>query len=201
MTKKRKTKKPIMHLFRKIYYYFLTKKIIKKNVHYQREKYEDRNVLEAIIFPYVLDRFDPKTILDIGREDYQKFYNDFFKNRELWTIDSNPERKKYGSPEKHITDNVSNLKKYFQNNHFDFILMNGVLGWGLDSDKAINRTFNAIYEILKPEGIFILGWNDSPLDLDKIEGLNKLKKFNFKPLNTDHFRCVNGNHQYGFYIK
>lgn len=190
-----------MPLLRKIYYQLLTKKIIKKNVHYKREKYEDRNVLEAIIFPYVLSHFNPKTILDIGREDYQKFYNDFFKKRELWTIDHDPKREQFGSPEKHITDYVSNLKKYFQNNYFDFILINGVLGWGLDSDEAINKTFNAIYKVLKPGGIFILGWNDSPLDLDKIEGLNKLKKLKFKPLDASYFKCVNGNHQYGFYIK
>jgi len=190
-----------MYLFKKIYFNFLAKKIIKKNVHYKREKYEDRNVLESIIFPYVLTYFNPKTILDIGREDYQKFYNEFFKNRELWTMDSNPERKQFGSPHNHIIDYASNLKKHFKNDYFDFILMNGVLGWGLDSEKAIQKSFNAIYDILKPGGIFILGWNDSPLDLEKIEGLNKLKKLKFKPLGSDYFKCENGNHQYGFYIK
>ncbi len=190
-----------MNIFRKIYYNFLTKKIIKKNVHYERGKYEDRNVLEAIIFPYILAHKNPKTILDIGREDYQKFYNDFFKRRILWTMDNDPEREKYGAPGKHITDYASNLKKHFKNNYFDFILMNGVLGWGLNSDEAINKAFNAIYKVLKPDGIFVLGWNDSPMDLDKIEGLNKLKKYEFKPLGGSYFKCENGNHQYGFYVK
>ena len=190
-----------MNIFRKIYYNFLTKKIIKKNVHYERGKYEDRNVLEAIIFPYILAHKNPKTILDIGREDYQKFYNDFFKRRILWTMDNDPEREKYGAPGKHITDYASNLKKHFKNNYFDFILMNGVFGWGLNNGDKIERAFLAIYDILKPEGIFVFGWNDDIVPLEKITGLKKLKPYYFKPLKSKCFKCINGNHTYNFYIK
>ena len=193
-----------MTLPRIIYYQLLSKLITKKHANYDREKYEDRNVLERIIFPYILSHLKPKIILDIGREDYQKFYNEFFKNKELWTMDIDPKMEEFGAPN-HITDDVSNIEKHFENNYFDFILMNGVFGWGLNEKDDIEKTFNAIHNILKPGGLFILGWNDvedlTPVPLEKIETLKKLKPYIFPPLKTDQFKCETGEHTYNFYTK
>ncbi|RMD59083.1 hypothetical protein D6821_01915, partial [Candidatus Parcubacteria bacterium] len=116
--------------WRKIYYFFYSRYLIAKYA-YPRPKFEDRDVLERIIFPYILVNYNPKTILDIGREDYQQFYNLFFKGRQLWTLDKNPERKEFGAAN-HITDDAANLTKHFADNFFDFVLMNGVFGWGLN---------------------------------------------------------------------
>jgi len=190
-------------LWRKIYYFFYTKKLIKEHA-YKREKFEDRDVLERIIFPYILSHFNPKSILDIGREDYQHFYNNYFKNRELWTLDFDPEREEFGA-DNHITDDVANLKKHFKENKFDFILMNGVFGWGLNDKEKIEKTFLAIHKILKPGGIFILGWNDvpdlTPVALDEIKSLKKLKPFYFKPLKGEKFKATTGEHTYNFFQK
>jgi len=76
-----------------------------------------------------------------------------------------------------------------------------VFGWGLNKEEDVQKAFNEIYDILKPGGIFILGWNDDIVPLKKIEGLKKLKPYFFKPLDGDEFCCVNGNHTYNFYIK
>jgi len=181
-----------------------TKKLLKNNVEYERDKYEDRNVLESIIFPYLISQFNPKKILDIGREDYQQFYNEFFSGRELWTIDIDPKMKEFGS-KNHIVDSAVNIKNHFQSNYFDCILMNGVFGWGLNDQDDIQKTFNGIYDILKPGGIFIFGWNNiedlTPVPLKKIKALNKFKPLNFKPLKGKSFKCLNGEHTYNFYIK
>lgn len=188
---------------KKLKYFFNkqnAKKLTKEHAGYEREKFEDRNVLEEIIFPYILAYHNPKKILDIGREDYQAFYNFFFEGRELWTLDFDPIKKEFGS-NNHITDNVTNLKKHFQNNYFDFILMNGVFGWGLNKKADVEKTFLAIYDILAPNGIFILGYNDAIFPLSKIPGLKKLKPYDFKPLGGKKFKCINGEHKYNFYIK
>jgi len=193
-----------MNLPKIIYYKILSKLITRKNVDYKRKKFEDRNVLERIIFPYALAHFKLKTVLDIGREDYQKFYNEFFKNKELWTMDVNSKRKEFGA-NNHITDNVSNLEKHFKKNYFDFILMNGVFGWGLNKKEDIEKTFASIHKILKPGGLFILGWNDvedlTPVLLKNIEALKKFKPFIFPPLKTEQFKCETGEHTYNFYTK
>ncbi len=190
-----------MNIFKYLYFKYFCNKIIKQNIDYKRDKDDDRKILESIIFPYILAKYNPKIILDIGREDYQAFYNDFFTNRELHTIDINPAHQEFGNKDNHILDNAINLKKYYQNNYFDFILMNGVFGWGLDKEEDVQTSFNAIYNILKPNGIFILGYNDDVVPLEKIKGLNKLKKLYFKPFKNTHYTCSQGKHFYRFYIK
>lgn len=188
-------------LLRALYYKNQINKILKTHIDYERGKHEDRNVLEAIIIPHVLAKYNPKKILDIGREDYQEFYNEFFEGRELWTIDNDPERTDFGHPERHITDNVANIRTHFKEKYFDFILMNGVFGWGLNKKMEVRKAFDGIYKILKPGGLFILGWNDDPVPLSEIEGLKKLKAIEFEPLKEHCFECSNGDHKYNFYIK
>ncbi|MBD3253040.1 methyltransferase domain-containing protein [Candidatus Pacearchaeota archaeon] len=171
---------------------------------YEREEYEDRDVLERIIIPYLLSKINPKKILDVRREDYQKFYNLFFKGRELWTIDKNPKRKKYGS-ENHITDDVVNIKNYFSENSFDLIIMNGVFGWGLNKPEDVEKTILSFYKILRKGGIFVFGWNDipdlKPLELENIESLKKFKPYFFEPLKTISFKSLTEEHTYSFFIK
>lgn len=192
---------PLKHL----YYKHFCKKIFKKYSYYERETFEDRNVLEQIIFPFILAYLEPKKILDIGREDYQNFYNYFFEGRELWTLDYDPKRKEFGA-ENHITDDAANVADHFKQNYFDFILMNGVFGWGLNDPEKIEKALSGIYNILKPGGIFILGWNDikdlTPVPLPKIKSLKKFEKFPFNPLDdkTD-FKSINGEHTYSFFMK
>jgi SAM-dependent methyltransferase len=187
------------------YYKDFCKKITKEHANYERDRFEDRNVLEEIIFPYILAVYEPKTILDIGREDYQTFYNKFFSRRELWSLDFDPKRKKYGA-KRHITDDASNVGSHFEKDYFDFILMNGVFGWGLNDADKIEKTFASIYDILKPGGVFILGWNDTkdltPVPLTEIEALNKFAPLQFPELeNSVQFKCINGDHTYNFFVK
>ncbi|RLC37493.1 hypothetical protein DRH27_03835 [Candidatus Falkowbacteria bacterium] len=193
-----------MKIIKTCYYKFFCNKIVNKNL-FEREKYSDRNVLELIIIPYVLGNFNPKKILDIGREDYEKFYNEFFSGRELWTIDIDPKRKKYGSPGRHIIDDAANVKNHFKTNYFDFILINGVLGWGLNQDEKIEKAFEGIYDIIKEKGLLVLGWNDfddaKHRKPHEIKALKKFTPYFFKPLKGTEFECVNGHHKYNFYIK
>ncbi|NTU98441.1 methyltransferase domain-containing protein [Candidatus Falkowbacteria bacterium] len=184
-------------------YQEMADKIVKDNVDHEREEFEDRNVLERIIFPNVLAAYEPQSVLDIGREDYQQFYNEFFEGRELWTMDRRPTRVEFGA-EHHISADVVTLKKHFKNNYFDLIIMNGVFGWGLNDPKKIEKTFAAIHDILKPGGVFIFGYNDwpnKPMEIEAIENLKKLKPLYFEPLKGEKFKCVNGEHTYRFFIK
>ncbi len=194
----------MLKFLRYIYYTLYSRYLIKKYAAYDRPQFEDRDILERIIFPHILIEFEPKKILDIGREDYQHFYNRYFAGKELWTIDIDPEREEYGS-NKHIVDSAANLKKYFKDGYFDFILMNGVFGWGLNDPADIESAFGGIYDILKPGGIFVFGWNDLPdlvpIPLDRIEALKKFIPYRFKPLKGVKFKANNGEHTYNFYTK
>lgn len=194
-----------MKFLKRLYYKILSKIIVYKNV-IKRDKYNDRRVLEEIIFPRILADLDPQKILDIGREDYQIFYNEFFKGRELWTMDIDPERQEYGAEgEFHITDDAANVKNHFEDNYFDFVLINGVLGWGLDNQESIQKAFEGIFSVLKPGGLLIVGWNDfedtDTMRPNQIEALKKFKTYYFKPLKGTEFECDNGCHKYNFFVK
>ncbi len=192
-----------MKFFRYIFYTLYAHYLIHKHT-YERLKFEDRDVLERIILPCILINFNPKKILDIGREDYQHFYNKFFIGKELWTIDVDPEKAEFGAAN-HIIGSAADLKKHFRDDYFDFILFNGVFGWGLNKKDEIEDTFQGIFDILKPKGILVFGWNDIPdlvpVPLNEIVALRKFEPYYFKPLKGFKFKSNSGEHTYSFYLK
>jgi SAM-dependent methyltransferase len=189
---------------RDAYYRYLAWKIVRRHVPHRRHRYADRRVLEQIIIPFILSRFEPQTVLEVGREPYEAFYNEFFVSRELWTIDRDPAKARFGAP-KHIVDDAANLQNHFPDRYFDLVLMNGVFGWGLNQPEAIEKTFAAVYAILVPGGLFILGWNDIPdlvpVPLDRVQALRQFTPFLFTPLNGTSFKCSTYEHTYSFFTK
>jgi SAM-dependent methyltransferase len=199
---------PIIHHFtravRDVYYRRFTRRIVRSHVGDTRPRYEDRNVLELIIIPYVLSRLNPHTVLDIGREPYGAFYNEFYAGRELWTIDWDPAKARFGA-RNHIIDDVANLRSHFRDDYFDFVLMNGVFGWGLNQRASIEKAFAAIYAGLKPGALLVLGWNDTPdlvpVPLTQIAALQDFTPYHFPPLHATSFKCATCEHMYSFYTK
>lgn len=189
---------------RDAYYRRFARNVVARHVAAERSAYEDRNVLEQIIIPFILSRFEPETVLDIGREPYEAFYNEFFEGRELWTLDWDAQRARFGAPD-HITDSAANLTNHFAEDYFDFVLMNGVFGWGLNDRDAIETAFAAVHVILNPRGIFVLGWNDTPdlvpVPLDQVQSLKRFTPYHFEPLGGTSFLCDTCRHTYSFYVK
>jgi SAM-dependent methyltransferase len=173
-------------------------------VPYRRHKYADRRVLEQIIIPFLLSRLGPRTILEVGREPYQAFYNEFFAGRELWTVDRDADRTRFGA-QNHIVADAAHLRSHFPEAYFDLVLMNGVFGWGLNECEAIERAFAAVHAILVPGGVFVLGWNDTPdlvpVPLDQVRALKLFAPYFFRPLNGTSFKCSTYEHMYGFFTK
>lgn len=200
--------RPIIHgatrTARDLYYRRFAREIIRRHIGHARPRYDDRNVLERIIIPYVLSRLNPRTVLDIGREPYGAFYNEFYAGRELWTIDWDLAKARFGAPH-HVVDDVANLRNHFPSAHFDFILMNGVFGWGLNQKTAIERAFAAVHAVLRPGGLFVLGWNDTPdlvpVPLTQVAALQDFTPYSFPPLHATSFKCSTCEHTYSFFTK
>jgi len=189
---------------RDCYYRSLAREIVSRHVAAARPEYEDRNVLEQIIIPFVLSRFEPATVLDVGREPYEAFYNEFFEGRELWTLDRDPDRKPFGAAN-HIVDEAAGVADHFPPDYFDFVLFNGVFGWGLNEPDSIESAFAAVHTILSPRGIFVLGWNDTPdlvpVPLDHVQSLKKFTPYYCGPLGGTSFLCETFRHTYNFFVK
>ena len=189
---------------RAVYHRHRAGKIVRRHVPHWRHKHDDRRILEQVIIPYVLARLDPRTVLEVGRESYETFYNEFFAGREHWTIDRDAARRPFGA-KNHIVDDAANLRRHFPERHFDFVLMNGVFGWGLNRPADIERAFAAVHAILKPSGLFVLGWNDTPdlvpVPLAQIAALRLFTPCFFRPLHGTSFKCSTYEHTYNFYVR
>ncbi len=186
------------------YHRYLAWRIVRKHVVHRRPKYADRRVLEQVIIPFVLSKSQPRTVLEVGREPYEAFYNEFFAGCELWTIDWDAAKAAFRAPN-HIVDDAANLRSHFPEQYFDFVLMNGVFGWGLNEKGAIERAFRAVHEVIVPGGIFVLGWNDTPalvpVPLDQVQALKQFTPYFFPPLNGTRFKCSTYEHTYNFYVR
>ncbi len=161
-------------------------------------------MLELIIIPFVLSRLNPRRVLDIGREPYGAFYNEFYAGRELWTIDWDLAKARFGAPN-HVVDDVANLRFHFPSAYFDFVLMNGVFGWGLNQKASIEQAFAAIRAVLRPTGLFVLGWNNTPdlvpVPLAQVAALQDFTPYHFPPLRATSFKCATCEHTYSFFTK
>src|ERR1700748_2231981 len=94
-------------------------------------KTEDRRVLEDRILPAIARSPDVQSVLFIGCEWYTRGYRRILGKRNYWTMEIVPEKRKFGAKQ-HVVDSAENIALHFKPESFDFILCNGVIGWGLD---------------------------------------------------------------------
>jgi hypothetical protein len=165
----------------------------------------DRSILEEVILPYFEKNKYYQKILFIGCSAYTQWYGNFFENKDYWTIDYKRVKRKYGS-QKHITDSVTNIANHFRNNYFQLIIMNGVIGFGLDKPNEIEQALDACFDTLDRGGILVLGWNDHPtrmpIDIAAIQALKKFRQYTFDPLQACHVRTEGRyRHTFSFYCK
>ncbi|MET0985888.1 MAG: methyltransferase domain-containing protein [Steroidobacteraceae bacterium] len=165
---------------------------------------EDRRVLERIIFEHYLSQSNVQTILFVGVEWYTKHYEkSYFGGRTLWTIDVNPEVRKFGARQ-HLTCALEDVEPHFNPGYFDLIICSGVYGFGLDTPAQCERAFGACYTLLRPAGHFVLGWNDvpghRPVLLPAIESLSQFKPCQLPPLQAHRYLTNTPlRHTYQFY--
>jgi hypothetical protein len=170
-----------------------------------RLKTADRAVLESRILPYFAQDASFERILFVGCDWYTKGYARLFADKEYWTLEPNPNRRKFGAA-RHIVDVAQNVGRHFRPGALDAIVMNGVFGFGLNERQAVEATFAGLHVCLRGGGVFVFGWNDvrenRPFPPEEIESLKRFSPFVFPPLGSAHERVNAANrHIYSFYTK
>jgi hypothetical protein len=167
----------------------------------------DRFVLEDAIIPYIVKCNEFHKILFVGSDWYTKPYNRYFKNKEYWTIEINPNRKKFGS-KRHVVDSLLNLSQHFAPGNFDLIVYNGVFGHGIDSKEATEISFQQCFQCLRPGGMLVFGWNDvtrhKPFPvIEECQNLRQFEPVVFSPLATSQYLVAESSdrHVFNFYQK
>jgi len=136
----------------------------------------DRKYLENQILPALRDGAFRKIVF-VGTEIFTRDYGQHFigTTTEYWTTDSDPHAAIYGEPNRHITCDVRELDRHFPAGSLDVVLLNGVFGFGVNDRPDMERTIIAIHNVLKPDGILMIGWNPGRIeDPTALKGLRDL---------------------------
>jgi SAM-dependent methyltransferase len=135
-------------------------RVVKGRIDFWREDKPDREVLEVRIFPALRERDDIRRVLFVGVDWYTRRYPRAFADREFWTIEPIPGRAKHGAKGRHVVGSVTELDRHFEAGSFDAVILNGVLGYGLEDPGEQAMALRQCATALRPGGLFVVGWND-----------------------------------------
>jgi SAM-dependent methyltransferase len=118
-------------------------------------RYMTQDILAALVKQQV------QRVLFVGCRAYTARYGGRLARAgvDYWTTDIDPEAAIWGARGRHIVSDITKIDDVCDPESFDAILLNGVIGDGVDDEDAMNRAVEAIARILKPGGILLIGWN------------------------------------------
>jgi SAM-dependent methyltransferase len=121
----------------------------------------DRVLLERTILPHFIERPDVRRVLLIGCDERTRNYPALFARQECWTLERLASRARFGA-RRHVRGDARELSRHFPPAHFDFILLNGLLGFGLDSPEDAEAAYAGCWKSLRRGGMLLVGWNRLP---------------------------------------
>ena len=116
----------------------------------------DRKILEEVILPSLEDKNEGKFILNVGANWYTKSYASIFKKNKYIELEIDWWRFQFCASDTKINADLLDLPNCFE---FDYIILNGVFGYGLNSKKQIEQAVQVCNSILATEGIILFGGN------------------------------------------
>jgi hypothetical protein len=150
-----------------------------------RKKRADRKILEQVVFAELLRDSSMQRILFVGCAWYTLHYPRIFKDREFTTMELCPTESRYGAS-RHICDTCENIAEHFDEGSLDAVIFNGVYGFGLNTMDALQRTHQGIHRALRPQGLLVYGWNDTPdrapFPFNQLRGIELFRPYTFPSL-------------------
>jgi hypothetical protein len=118
-----------------------------------------RTWLETDVMPKLPGR-SYRNILFVGAAPYTWRYEEIVTKAggRLQTIDVRASARVWGA-RKHAAIPVQQIDRYFPERHFDAVVINGVLGFGVNSAEEVIDTLRASSAVLRECGLLLLGWN------------------------------------------
>jgi len=120
----------------------------------------DRRFLHRQIVP-ALRRSGIRRLLFVGVRSYTRGTLRQLQDAgiEVWTTDIDPAAQAFGVKGRHLTADIRSLSSGMLPFQPDAIVMNGVLGYGVDSEADCAQTLASVADLLPPNGRLLLGWN------------------------------------------
>ncbi len=112
-------------------------------------------------------------ILFVGCEPYTAWIPGTFEECEIecWTTDILPDNGQWGNPDRHIVADIAAIEAHPLPEHFDAVLFNGVMGYGV-TGEMMAAIAPVLARLLPPGGLLLIGWNqglvEDPLALPTV---------------------------------
>ena len=122
--------------------------------------FSDRRYMTQHILP-ALAASKVQRVLFVGCKAYTARYGKRLTRAavDYWTTDINPAAAIWGEKDHHIVCDIAKIDDVCPAELFDAVLLNGVIGDGVDDESEITRTVTAIARILRPNGLLLIGWD------------------------------------------
>ncbi len=158
-----------------------------------------------MILPYFAARPEFARVLFVGCAWYTRSYGVLFREREYWTLDPDPAKRRWGAA-RHVVDSLAQVCRHFAEGSLDLVICNGVFGWGLDARVEVEAACGGCRRSLRRDGVLVLGWNDvaahRPFAPDECSALKRFRPYRFGPLNASCYRSSTRNrHTFSFYCR
>lgn len=125
----------------------------------------NRRFLEQQIFGYLnslpADPRHPGRCLFLGMGEYTWHYPRLLRP-DFYSLDMDPAQAMYGAPGRHLTGSATEMATFYDAGFFDVVVANGLIGYGLNDQAGYERMLQQCHAVLKPGGLLILGYNDTP---------------------------------------
>jgi SAM-dependent methyltransferase len=132
--------------------------------------FSDRRYMTQHILP-ALASAKVQRVLFVGCKAYTARYGKRLTRTgvDYWTTDINPATEIWGEKDHHIVCDIAKIDDVCPAESFDAVLLNGVIGDGVDDESEMNRAVTAIARILRPNGILLIGWDSLKKHSDPME--------------------------------
>ena len=122
--------------------------------------FSDRRYMTQHILP-ALASAKVQRVLFVGCKAYTARYGKRLTRAvvDYWTTDINPAAAIWGEKDHHIVCDIAKIDNVCPAESFDAVLLNGVIGDGVDDESEMNLTVTAIARILRLNGILLIGWD------------------------------------------
>lgn len=136
--------------------------------------YSDRQYMTKKILP-ALALSKLQRVLFVGCKEYTARYGKQLTRAgiDYWTTDIDPSAATWGEKGHHIVCDIAKIDEVCPAESFDAVLLNGVIGDGVNDESAMNRTLTAIARILRPNGTLLIGWDSlkklpDPMEMETV---------------------------------
>jgi hypothetical protein len=129
-----------------------------------------RIFLQTVVIP-ALAKAGRTRMLFVGTRSYNRPSYERCKQDGIavWSIDMDPGASIHGAPDGHFVGNICDIERLAAGRTFDVIMLNGILGWGLNTAPEALTAVKAMKNVASPGGLLFVGWNPGRTDGAEME--------------------------------